>query len=93
MIKSFADKHTEAIYNRKMKKGLHPDLAKKALKGLRYIESAVSLEDLRIPPGNQLEALQGDRGGKYSIRVNGQLRLCFRWIEGNAYDVELCDYH
>lgn len=93
MIKSFADKNTEAINNRKMKKGMHPDLAKKALKGLRNIESAVLLDDLRIPPGNRLEQLKGDRKGQHSIRVNDQWRICFRWIDGNAYDVEFCDYH
>lgn len=93
MIKSFADKNTKAIDNRKMKKGMHPDLAKKALKGLRNIESAVLLDDLRIPPGNRLEQLKGDRKGQHSIRVNDQWRICFRWIDGNAYDVEFCDYH
>ena len=93
MIKSFADRNTEAIYNRKRKKGLHPDLAKKALKGLRNIESAVLLDDLRIPPGNKLEWLKGNRKGQNSIRVNDQWRICFIWIDGNAFDVEFCDYH
>ena len=93
MIKSFADKNTEAIYNRKMKKGMNPSIAKKALKGLRAIESSILLADLRIPPGNRLEALKGDRKGQYSIRVNEQWRICFRWDDGNAYDVEFCDYH
>ena len=76
-----------------MKKGMHPELAKKALKGLRNIESSVVLDDLRIPPGNRLEALKGDRTGQHSIRVNEQWRICFRWDDGNAYDVEFCDYH
>jgi len=76
-----------------MKNGMHPDLAKKALKGLRNIESSVVLDDLRIPPGNKLEALKGDRKGQHSIRVNEQWRICFRWDDGNAYDVEFCDYH
>ena len=93
MIKSFADKNTEALYNRKMKKGMNPAIAKKALKGLRAIESSILLADLRIPPGNRLEALKGDRKGQYSIRVNDQWRICFRWDDGNAYDVEFCDYH
>ncbi|MDZ7795238.1 MAG: type II toxin-antitoxin system RelE/ParE family toxin [Spirochaetia bacterium] len=93
MIKSFADKNTEAIFNRKMKKGMHPLTAKKALKGLRSIESSIVLDDLKIPPGNNLEALKGDRKGQYSIRVNDQWRICFRWDDGNAYDVEFCDYH
>jgi proteic killer suppression protein len=72
---------------------MHPELAKKALKGLRNIESSVVLEDLRIPPGNKLEALKGDRKGQHSIRVNEQWRICFRWENGHAYDVEFCDYH
>ena len=72
---------------------MHPELAKKALKGLRNIESSVVLDDLRIPPGNRLEALKGDRTGQHSIRVNEQWRICFRWDDGNAYDVEFCDYH
>ncbi|HAK44323.1 MAG TPA: plasmid maintenance system killer [Spirochaeta sp.] len=93
MIKSFADTNTEAIYNRKMKKGMHPVLAKKALKGLRSIESSVVLDDLKIPPGNKLEALKGDRKGQHSIRVNDQWRICFLWDDGNAYNVEFCDYH
>jgi proteic killer suppression protein len=84
---------TEAIFNRKLKKGMNPELAKKALKGLRNIESSVVLEDLRIPPGNKLEALKGDRKGQHSIRVNDQWRICFRWENGHAYDVEFCDYH
>lgn len=72
---------------------MHPDLAKKALKGLRNLESSVALDDLMIPPGNRLEALKGDRKGQHSIRVNDQWRICFRWENGNAYDVEFCDYH
>jgi proteic killer suppression protein len=93
MIKSFADKNTEALYNRKMKKGMHPELAKKALKGLRSLESSILLDDLRIPPGNRLEALKGDRKGQHSIRVNDQWSICSRRDDGNVYDVEFCDYH
>lgn len=72
---------------------MHPDLAKKALRGLRNIESAVLLDDLRIPPANMLKQLKGSRKGQYSIRVNDQWHVCFRWVDGNAYDVEFCDYH
>jgi len=72
---------------------MHPVLAKKALKGLRSIESSVVLDDLKIPPGNKLEALKGDRKGQHSIRVNDQWRICFLWDDGNAYNVEFCDYH
>lgn len=72
---------------------MHPVLAKKALKGLRSIASSIILDDLKIPPGNKLETLKGDRKGQHSIRVNDQWRICFRWDDGNAYDVEFCDYH
>ena len=72
---------------------MHPILAKKALKGLRSIESSVVLDDLKIPPGNKLEALKGDRKGQHSIRVDDQWRICFRWEEAGAEDVEIVDYH
>ena len=72
---------------------MHPELAKKALKELRNIESSIVLEDLGVPPGNELEALKGHRKGQHSIRVNDQWPICFRWENGNAYDGEFCDYH
>jgi toxin HigB-1 len=64
-----------------------------ALRRLRLLHRAASLTDLRVPPGNRLEALKGDRAGEYSIRVNNQFRICFRWKDGDAHDVELTDYH
>lgn len=64
-----------------------------ALRKLRMLEAAASLTDLRVPPGNRLERLRGDRSGQYSIRINDQWRICFRWREGDAHDVEIADYH
>jgi len=64
-----------------------------ALRKLRILEAAMSLGDLRVPPGNRLERLRGERAGQYSIRINDQWRICFRWDEGDAYDVEIVDYH
>lgn len=64
-----------------------------ALRKLRMLDAAVSLGDLRVPPGNRLERMRGDRAGQYSIRINDQWRICFRWFEGDAYDVEIVDYH
>ncbi len=65
----------------------------RALDKLRLIHNATTLEDLRVPPGNHLEKLSGDRSGQYSIRINQQWRICFRWLEGDAWDVEITDYH
>lgn len=93
MIKSFKDALTESIWQRQRVKGFPSDLYKMARRKLGFLEDAVELEDLRIPPGNRLEALKGDRSGEYSIRINDQWRVCFRWIEGNAFDVEIIDYH
>jgi proteic killer suppression protein len=64
-----------------------------ALRKLRILDAAMSLSDLRVPPGNRLERLRGDRAGQHSIRINDQWRICFRWKEGDAYDVEIVDYH
>jgi len=68
-------------------------IARPALRKLRFLNNARSLEDLRAPPGNHLEALKGDKAGQYSIRVNERYRICFRWKDGDAFDVELTDYH
>ena len=72
---------------------LPPDIQEKALRKLRQLEASAKLDDLRIPPGNRLEALSGDRVGQYSIRITRQWRLCFIWDNGNAYQVEIVDYH
>jgi toxin HigB-1 len=93
MIKSFKDGLTEKIWQRKRVKGFPSDLFKTARRKLGLIEDAVELNDLRIPPGNRLEALKGDRIGLHSIRINDQWRVCFCWADGNAYDVEITDYH
>ena len=93
MIRSFADKRTAAIWADRMPKGFPSDLAKVSRRKLRMLAAASSLEDLRQPPGNWLEALAGDRVGQHSIRVNDQWRLCFFWRGGDAYDVEIVDYH
>ncbi len=76
-----------------MPKGFPSDLAQAALRKLRMLDAAVGVDDLRQPPGNRLEALQGDRRGQYSIRVNDQWRLCFVWRDDGAYEVEIVDYH
>ena len=93
MIKGFRDGVTERIWQRQRPKGFPTDLYKIARRKLGFLEDAVELKDLRIPPGNRLEALKGDRSGQYSIRINDQWRVCFRWENGNAFDVEITDYH
>jgi len=93
MIESFRDKRTAAVFRGQLPKGIPPDLATAARRKLRYLDAAMTLEDLRLPPGNRLEALLGRRRGQHSIRVNDQWRLCFVWRDGAAYDVEITDYH
>ncbi|NQW12166.1 MAG: type II toxin-antitoxin system RelE/ParE family toxin [Alphaproteobacteria bacterium] len=93
MIKSFGDKTTLAIARGLVVRGHAFDLQKGARRKLAMIEAAAVLEDLRVPPGNRLEALTGDRKGQFSIRVNRQWRICFRWRNDDAYDVVLVDYH
>ena len=93
MIKTFADKHTEALFCEGASKALPPDVLKRALRKLDMVDSAVSVDDLRVPPGNRLHRLQGERFGQYAIAVNAQWRICFHFRGEDAYDVELCDYH
>jgi proteic killer suppression protein len=93
MIKGFASKDTETIFLRLFSTRLPPGLQRIALRKLLLIDAAERLEDLRIPPGNRLEKLTGDRQGKHSIRINDQWRICFRWADGDAYEVEIVDYH
>lgn len=92
MIRSFRDTDTEALFHR-MSSRRWAGTARVALRKLRMIHRAASLQDLKIPPNNRLEALKGDRLGFFSIRVNDQYRICFRWEGSDAYDVELVDYH
>lgn len=93
MIKSFEDKRTATIFTGKLPKRFDRKLAQAARKKLMIIDSAQNLQDLEVPPGNRLEALQGDREGQFSIRVNKQYRICFRFNDGVAENVELTDYH
>jgi proteic killer suppression protein len=92
VIRSFTDKDTESVFERRGVKKLHR-IAKVALLKLVQIDSADELRDLKSPPANRLELLKGNRAGQYSIRINDQYRVCFRWKEGHAYDVEIADYH
>ena len=93
MIKSFADKETEKIYNQIFSKKLPRSIQRMALRKLMMIDNAGSLEDLRVPPANHLEQLQGDRTGQHSIRINDQYRICFMVNGNNFYKVEIVDYH
>jgi len=93
MIRSFAHKLTARIAERESPKGFPPDLVASAFRKLRYLDAAGRLEDLKVPPGNRLEALKGDRRGQHSIRINDQWRICFVWKDGGAEDVEIVDYH
>lgn len=93
MIKSFKCKETEKIWNEEFSKKLPLDIQKRALRKLMMLNVATVLEDLRIPPNNRLEALTGDRQGQYSIRINDQYRICFRWLDNHSFDVEIVDYH
>jgi toxin HigB-1 len=93
VIRSFADKRTAAVFAGLMVRNLPNEIQRRARAKLLAIDSAGQLDDLRIPPGNRLEALRGDRRGQYSIRINDQWRICLRWREGEAWDVEIVDYH
>lgn len=93
MIKSFRDAETEKVYTRHLSRKLPGDIQQTALRKLRMLNNAASLNDLRVPPANRLEKLGGERTGQYSIRINQQWRVCFRWADGNALDVEIVDYH
>ena len=92
VIRTFADKDTKALFNG-MRVRRFVNFEASARRKLEYLDAATALEDLRAPPGNRLELLKGDRAGQYSIRVNDQFRVCFRWKAGDAYDAEICDYH
>ncbi len=92
MIKGFADRNTEALFQRKPRKRFRP-LARVALRKLLILHAASSLDDLKVPPGNRLEKLKGDRKRQYSVRINDQWRVCFRRKGGDADDVEIVDYH
>jgi proteic killer suppression protein len=93
MIKSFKDKETEKVYSREGSRKLPEDIQQVALRKLRMINNAKNLNDLRIPPANNLEKLKGDREGQHSIRISDQWRICFKWKDRDAYEVEIADYH
>ena len=93
MVTTFADKETEKIYNQEYSKALPANMQRLALRKLIMLNNAKDLNDLRIPPGNHLEALHGDREGQHSIRINDKYRICFTFDAGNVYDVEIVDYH
>jgi proteic killer suppression protein len=93
MIASFRDRETEKLWRSGKCRRLPGDIGRRAFRKLAILNAAVALENLRVPPGNQLELLSRDRAGQHSIRVNDQYRVCFRWRDGNAFDVEIVDYH
>lgn len=93
MIKSFKCKETEKVFNGKFSKKLPHEIQRRALIKLHSLDVAEDVMDLLIPPSNKLEQLSGDRKGQHSIRINDQYRICFNWVENNAHDVEIVDYH
>ncbi|MEW5421405.1 type II toxin-antitoxin system RelE/ParE family toxin [Amorphus sp. 3PC139-8] len=93
MIRSFADPEAEVIWSGRLSRRLPPDIQAVALRKLRMMNQARVLQDLRVPPGNRLEALKGGRQGQHSIRINGQWRICFNWTDGGPSNVEIVDYH
>jgi toxin HigB-1 len=93
VIQSFADEETALIWSGRRSRRLPFDMQAKVLRKLRLLNQARALNDLRVPPGNRLEALKGERAGQYSIRVNEQWRICFAWREGGPADVQIVDYH
>ena len=93
MLQSFADKDTERVWRRERSRRLDATVQRAALRKLLILDAAETLGDLRIPPGNRLERLAGERAGQYSIRVNDQWRICFHWSAAGADDVEIVDYH
>ena len=93
MIQSFADQRTRDLYATGRAKRLPPDVAKRAARKLEYIGLAATLDDLSVPPGNRLHALSGDRKVQYAISMNNPWRICFRYLDGDAFDVEVTDYH
>ena len=92
VIKTFADRRTQELYATGKGKRIPADVANRAARKLEYVDLATKIDDLRVPPGNRLHALSGDRKGQNSISVNDQWRICFRFVDSDAYDVEFCDY-
>jgi proteic killer suppression protein len=93
MIKSFRDRETEKVFRRQFSRRLPQNIQRAALRRLTFLHGAKELADLLAPPSNQLEALSGERRGQYSIRINDQWRICFEWLDKDAHNVEIVDYH
>lgn len=93
MIKSFADRRTEQLFRSGKATRFPAEVAPRAARKLEYVHLATSLKDLQVPPGNRLHALKGSRRGQHAIAINDQWRICFRFADGDAFDVEVCDYH
>lgn len=93
MIKTFASRRTLELFTTGTAKRFPPDVAKRAARKLEYVDLAASLDDLKVPPGNRLHALKDDRRRQHAIAINDQWRICFRFVDGDAYEVEVCDYH
>ena len=93
VIKTFADKHTRDFSLTGKSKRLQPDLLRRAKRRMEYIDLSTCIEDLKVPPSNRLHALKGKRKGQYSISINDQWRICFNFIDGDAYNIEITDYH
>ncbi|HEX4953410.1 MAG TPA: type II toxin-antitoxin system RelE/ParE family toxin [Thermoanaerobaculia bacterium] len=92
-MRSFADRETEQVFEGVGSRRLPPDIQPTARRKLRMLNNAATLEDLRVPPGNRIEPLKGQRSGQHSIRINDQWRVCFRWLERDAHEGEIVDYH
>jgi proteic killer suppression protein len=93
VIQSFKDSDTEKVFNRILCRKYSADIQKAALRKMILIHGAMDINDLKVPPGNRLEALKRERKGQHSIRINDQFRVCFTWNKGNAFEVEIVDYH
>ncbi|MFN3162573.1 MAG: type II toxin-antitoxin system RelE/ParE family toxin [Pseudohongiellaceae bacterium] len=93
MIKTFADKHTKSLYESGRSRKFPAEILTRAARKQEYVDLATSLEDLKVPAGNRLHRLMDDRSGQYAIAINAQWRICFRFKDVDAYDVEVCDYH
>lgn len=93
MIRTFADTDTQYLFETGISKKLPKDIVRRALRKLELVDNAEAVTDLRLPPGNRLHALQGNRAGQFAIAVNDQWRICFSFEEDGVYNVEICDYH
>jgi len=93
VIQSFRDKDTEKLFRRERSKSVPPAVQRVALRKLAQVDAAANIQDLKVPLGNRLEALSGDRKGQFSTRINDQWRVCFVWKDGHAHEVEIVDYH